>query len=104
LYPRSKFRSFTLVLPFTHGDHDEGRDDYYALYSIPTLPFDGQYEIDLDKAVYDRPNMYFVNCSLETLKELARTCLLADQPVWFGCDVGQETNGEAGIGTPCLKC
>lgn len=79
---------------------DETLDDYFALYSIPTLPFDRKYEIDLDKAVYDRPNMYFVNCSLETIKDLARTALLADQPVWFGCDVGQEMNGESGMMMP----
>ncbi len=78
----------------------EALDDYLALYSIPTLPFDRKYEIDLDKAVYDRPNMNFVNCSLETVKDLARTCLLAEQPVWFGCDVGREMNGEAGIMMP----
>jgi bleomycin hydrolase len=78
----------------------ETLDDYYALYSIPTLAFDKKYEIDLDKAVYDRPNMFFVNCSLDTIKELARKCLLADQPVWFGCDVGEETNTEAGLMMP----
>jgi bleomycin hydrolase len=79
---------------------NEALDDYYALYSIPTLPFDRKYEIDLDKAVYDRPNMYFVNCALETIKDLARKCLLANQPVWFGCDVGQEMNGETGVMMP----
>jgi bleomycin hydrolase len=78
----------------------EALDDYYALYSIPTLAFDKKYEIDLDKAVYDRPNMFFVNCGLETIKDLARKCLLDNEPVWFGCDVGEETNAEAGIMMP----
>jgi bleomycin hydrolase len=82
---------------------NEALEDYYALYSIPTLPFDKKYEIDLDKAVYDRPNMYFVNCSLETMKDLAQKCLLANQPVWFGCDVGQETNSEIGLMTPDIN-
>ncbi|HTY37188.1 MAG TPA: C1 family peptidase, partial [Bacteroidota bacterium] len=75
-------------------------DDYYALYSIPTLPFDKKYEIDLDKAVFDRPNMNFVNCSLDSIKSYARKCLLANEPVWFGCDVGQETNSELGLMIP----
>ena len=44
---------------------NEALDDYYALYSIPTLPFGKRYEIELDKAVADRPDMNFVNCPLE---------------------------------------
>ncbi|RPH29425.1 aminopeptidase, partial [bacterium] len=40
------------------------------------------------------------NCSLETIKDLAQKCLLADQPVWFGCDVGREMVGETGIMMP----
>lgn len=81
---------------------NEALDDYYALYSIPTLAFDKKYEIDLDKAVYDRPNMYFVNVPLDSMKNLARKCLLAEQPVWFGCDVGMEMNGELGLMMPEL--
>ena len=79
---------------------NEALDDYYALYSIPTLPFDRKYEINLDKAVYDRPNMNFVNCSLETIKSIASKCLLDDHPVWFGSDVGQETISESGLMIP----
>ena len=79
---------------------NEALDDYYALYSIPTLPFDRKYEINLDKAVYDRPNMNFVNCSLDTMKSIAAACLLGDHPVWFGCDVGRESISESGLMIP----
>jgi bleomycin hydrolase len=79
---------------------DEVLDDYYALYSVPTLPFGKRYEIELDKALADRPDMNFVNCSLETMKALAMKCLLDDQPVWFGCDVGQESISETGLMAP----
>jgi bleomycin hydrolase len=75
-------------------------DDYFALYSIPTLAYNRKYEIDLDKAVYDRPNMYFINCPLETIKSLAMAVLVDNQPVWFGCDVGQETEKESGLMMP----
>lgn len=79
---------------------DEVLDDYYALYSVPTLPFGKRYDIELDKALADRPDMNFVNCSLETIKSLAMKCLLDDQPVWFGCDVGQESISETGLMAP----
>ncbi|HMK37908.1 MAG TPA: C1 family peptidase [Bacteroidota bacterium] len=78
----------------------EALDDYFALYSIPTLPFARRYDIELDKAVADRPDMNFVNCPLETIKSLAMKCLLDNQPVWFGCDVGQETVSETGLMAP----
>jgi bleomycin hydrolase len=41
--------------------------------------------------------MNFVNCPLETLKALAMKCILDDRPVWFGCDVGQESISETGL-------
>ena len=92
-------RTYT-PLQFYHEFVNEVLDDYYALYSIPTLPFGKRYEIELDKAVTDRPDMNFVNCSLDTLKGLALKCLLDNQPVWFGCDVGQESISETGLMAP----
>ena len=77
-------------------------DDYYALYSIPTLPFNKKFEIDLDRTVSDQPNMYFVNCPLQMLKDLAKKSLLDSNAVWFGCDVGQESSSETGLMAPQL--
>jgi len=95
----SAFASYT-PQQFYHDIVNDALDEYLALYSIPTLEFNKKFEIDLDKAVEDRPNMFFVNCPLETLKDLAKTCLLENLPVWFGCDVGQETFGETGLMAP----
>jgi len=77
-------------------------DEYYPLYSIPTLPFNKKYEIDLDRTVSDQPNMYFVNCPLPQLKELAKKSLLDSTVVWFGCDVDQEASTEGGLMIPEL--
>ncbi|MFI5252491.1 MAG: aminopeptidase C [Bacteroidota bacterium] len=77
-------------------------DDYYALYSIPTLAFNKKYEIDLDKTVNDQPNMTFVNCPLDMLKDLSKKSLLDSNAVWFGCDVGQQSSTENGLMTPRL--
>lgn len=76
--------------------------DYYALYSIPTLEFSRKYEIDLDRTVSDQPNLSFVNIPLETMKGLTRASLLDSSAVWFGCDVGQETNDGTGLMIPQL--
>lgn len=75
-------------------------DDYVALYAIPTLPVDRRFEIDLDKALDDGPNMNFVNCSLETMKSVATKCLVDQHPVWFGCDVNRESIRANGLMMP----
>jgi bleomycin hydrolase len=78
-------------------------DGRVALYSIPTLPFQTKYEIDLDRALLDQANMTFVNCPLELLKDVAQKCLLADQPVWFGADVSQEMASDEGLLVPGIR-
>ena len=77
-------------------------DDYYPLYSIPTLPFERKYEIEYDRTVSDQPNMYFVNCPLEMLKEIAKRSLLDSTAVWFGCDVSRESSFDVGVMIPGL--
>ena len=75
-------------------------DDYYPLYSVPTLAFNKKFEIDLNRIISDQPNLYFVNCDLAILKEVARKSVEDSNAVWFGCDVGQQTNWEKGLMTP----
>lgn len=88
---------------FYHEAIGAALDDYIAIYSIPTLPFGKKYEIDLDRALLDGPNMAFVNCPVETLKEAAKQCLLADRLVWFGADTGQEMVSEEGLMAPGIR-
>ncbi len=75
-------------------------DDYYPLYSVPTLAFNKKFEIDLNRTVSDQPNLYFVNCDLAILKDVARKSVEDSNAVWFGCDVHQESNWEKGLMTP----
>ncbi|HVP38089.1 MAG TPA: C1 family peptidase [Candidatus Saccharimonadales bacterium] len=77
-------------------------DDYDCFYSVPTLAFDRKYEIDLDKVTSDGGNLYFVNIPLEAMKDLARKSLQDSSAVWFGCDVGQESNSGSGLMAPRL--
>jgi len=89
-------------LQFFHETAGDVLDDYYALYSVPTLPFDRKYEIDLNRTVSEEPNLYFVNCPLQRMKEMAKASLLDSNAVWFGCDVGQQSSTENGIMSPGL--
>lgn len=77
-------------------------DNYFPIYSIPTLAFNKKYEIDLNRIVSSEQNMYFVNSPLETMKEIAKKSLLDSNAVWFGCDVDQQSNIENGLMTSTL--
>ncbi|MEW5843513.1 MAG: C1 family peptidase [Bacteroidota bacterium] len=77
-------------------------EEFYPIYSIPTLAFNKKYEIDLNRIVSSEQNMYFVNCPLETMKEIAVKSLLDSNAVWFGCDVEQQSNFESGLMTSNL--
>jgi bleomycin hydrolase len=76
---------------------NENLDDFFALYSVPVLPFNKKYEIELDRILNDKNDMYFVNIPLETMKELTKKCILDSIPVLFGCDVGKESSWENGV-------
>ncbi len=87
---------------FYHEYTGDELDNYYPLYSIPTLAFNKKYEIDLNRIVSSEQNMYFVNVPLEVMKEIAKTSLLDSSTVWFGCDVGQQSSTENGLMTSQL--
>jgi bleomycin hydrolase len=72
-------------------------DEYVCLYSVPSHPFDKLYQIRYDRNLTDKPNMTFANIPMETFKELTLKSLLADEPVWFGCDVGKESDSKLGL-------
>lgn len=78
-------------------------DSFVALYSIPTLPYQKKYEIDLDRALLDGPDMTFVNCPLDVLKDAAKQCVLSDRLVWFGADVSQDMQREEGLLMPGVR-
>jgi bleomycin hydrolase len=97
----SSLKSYT-PLQFFRETAGDVLDDYYPLYSVPTLPFNKKYEIDLNRTVSNEPNLSFVNCPLQALKEMAKASLLDSNAVWFGCDVGQQSSSENGIMSPRL--
>ena len=72
-------------------------DDYVCLYSVPSHPFDKLYQIRYDRNLADKPNMTFANIPIETFKALALKSVLANDPVWFGCDVGKESDSKLGL-------
>ncbi len=71
--------------------------DYVCLYSVPTHEFNKLYQIQYDRDFFDQPNMTFANIPIDRMKEFTLKSVLANDPVWFGCDVGKETDTKTGV-------
>ena len=74
-------------------------DDYYYFLSSPAHEFNVMYQIELDRDMADKPNLTFANVPIGDIKGMTLESVLDGEPVWFGCDVGQEhyRNDEMGL-------
>lgn len=74
-------------------------DDYISVINAPTVdkPFHKTYTVKYLGSVYEGNKVLYLNVDNETLKELAIKQLQDDEPVWFGCDMQQDTDRETGI-------
>ncbi len=72
-------------------------NDYVCVYSVPAHPFNKLYQIQFDRNMFDQPNMTFVNLPIADMKAYALKSLLDNEPVWFGCDVGKESDSKLGV-------
>jgi len=71
--------------------------EYVCLYHCPVHPFNALYRIELDRNLFDREDMTFLNAAVEDLKALTIAQLLDDEGVWFGCDVGKDLYSDKGF-------
>lgn len=76
-----------------------GKDlsDYYCLYNCPAHPYNALYQVELDRNLFDREDLTFINVTIEDLKTLTLAQLLDGEGVWFGCDVGKELYSDKGF-------
>jgi bleomycin hydrolase len=72
-------------------------DDYVCLYSVPAHPFDRLYSIRYDRDLFDAPNMTFANVPFGTIRALTLASVRDNVPVWYGCDVGKESDSKLGV-------
>jgi bleomycin hydrolase len=74
-------------------------DDYVCLVNDPraSSPYGRTYTVDMLGNVIDAPPVVYLNVEAELMKSLASEQITNGTPVWFGCDVGQQMNGEIGI-------
>jgi len=70
---------------------------YVMLMNDPSREYNRLYEIQYDRNLFDSPNWTFINLPAEDLKRYAKASILADEPMYFSCDVGKQLDSERGF-------
>ncbi len=71
--------------------------DYVYLLQNPTKDYYQNYSITLDRDMVEKPDMAVLNIPGDAIKAQTLKAVLADEPIWFACDVGQEHLGSDGL-------
>ncbi len=72
-------------------------NEYVNIFNDPAKDYGKHYSIRLSRNMYDKADIDFANTTIDVLKETAMKSVLADEPVWFACDVGKDQSREHGI-------
>lgn len=74
-------------------------DDYVSIINGPTAdkPYNHMYTVEMLGNVVDGRQVRHLNVNMETFRQVAIAQLKAGESVWFGCDVGQESDRQKGI-------
>jgi bleomycin hydrolase len=77
-------------------------DDMVCLIHAPTAdkPFGRTYTVQYLGNVVDGRPVTYLNVEMSVLKQAARDMIVDEQPVWFGCDVGQMFERTSGMIDP----
>ncbi len=71
--------------------------EYVMLMHDPAKEYYKLYEIEYSRNRYDGKNWKYINLPLKELKKYAKNSILADESMYFSCDVGKQLNREKGI-------
>lgn len=71
--------------------------EYVYLLQNPTKDYYQTYSITLDRDMVEKPDMAVLNIPGDVIKAQTLKAVLADEPIWFACDVGQEHLGSDGL-------
>jgi len=74
-------------------------EEYACLVHDPraTSPYGRTFTVDHLGNVVGGPAVTYLNVEMELLKRLAQEQLVGGEPVWFGCDVGQQMSLDLGL-------
>lgn len=72
-------------------------EDYVSLYSDPLNPKMKHYAFERARNLADKADVDFVNIEIDDMKKIAMASVVANEPVWFACDVGKDQSSKQGI-------
>lgn len=74
-------------------------DDYVSIINAPTSdkPYNHMYTVEMLGNVLGSRGVRHLNVDMDTFKQVAIKQLESGESVWFGCDVGQESDRQKGI-------
>ena len=73
-------------------------DEYVCLVHDPrpSSPMGRTFTVEYLGNVVEAPPVVYLNVEMDLLKKLAMEAIVGGEPVWFGCDVGQQWNADLG--------
>lgn len=72
-------------------------NDYVMLMNDPTREYYQLYEIEYDRNRYDSQNWTYINLPIEEVKQYAKRSILANEAMYFSCDVGRQLDSDRGL-------
>ena len=84
-------------LDFFHNYFEDDLDDYVVLFNAPDHEYDKLYAFPFEDNVEGGSPVRFWNTKIENLKEAAIKQLKDGETIWFGCDVGKQSDRQKGI-------
>lgn len=84
-------------LDFFHNYFEDDLDDYVVLFNAPDHEYDKLYAFPFEDNVEGDSPVRFLNTKIENLKEAAIKQLKDGETIWFGCDVGKQSDRQKGI-------
>lgn len=84
-------------LDFWHKYFTDDLDDYVVLFNAPDHEMDKLYGLPFEDNVVGGTSVKFLNTSIDNLKKAAIEQLKSGETIWFGCDVGKESDRQKGI-------
>lgn len=84
-------------LDFFHNYFEDDLDDYVVLFNAPDHEYDKLYAFPFEDNVEGGSPVRFLNTKIENLKEAAIKQLKDGETIWFGCDIGKQSDRQKGI-------
>lgn len=71
-------------------------EDYVMFMNDPTREYYKLYEIEYDRHRLDGSNWKYINLPVDEIKEFAKKSIIANEAMYFSCDVGKQLDSKRG--------